>query len=175
MRQAGFTLMEAMIVVSIIAIILAIATPSYQAMIRDSRLVAASEELLTSLMLARTEAIKRNRAVVICNSANPTASNPACITANPNWATGWIIFATNGSGTNYDRANDTLIRVGNQVEGVDRLGVNNNITRIRFHSMINASAQTVDFEFCITGRKKRVVSVDKTGRVSRSQQDTCTG
>jgi type IV fimbrial biogenesis protein FimT len=61
--QAGFSLVELMIVIAVVAIMAGIAAPSFQDMLASQRLSAATSALNESLWLARSEAIKRNTAV----------------------------------------------------------------------------------------------------------------
>ena len=79
----GFTLIEAMVVVAIIAILGAIAAPSFQNMLRNNRLSAASSALQVSLNLARSEAAKRGSDARVSVAANGTAGL---------WANGWTVF-----------------------------------------------------------------------------------
>lgn len=64
-RQAGITLLEAMVVVAIIAILAAIAGPSFTRSFDKSRIVRASEAVLSDIRWARSESIKRNLEVRI--------------------------------------------------------------------------------------------------------------
>jgi len=64
-RQIGITLIEAMITVAIIAIIAAIAVPSYQDMIEKSRLREAVQSVKGDLQIARSEAFKRSENIFI--------------------------------------------------------------------------------------------------------------
>lgn len=59
-KQAGITLVEIVIVVAILIIVSAIAIPSYQQMIQNSRIKTAAESILSGLQIARAEAVKRN-------------------------------------------------------------------------------------------------------------------
>lgn len=74
----GFTLIELLIVISIIGITLAIAAPSFQSLIASNRLTASANNLLSAFQLAKSEAIKSNRLVIV--------------TKNGTWANGWIVF-----------------------------------------------------------------------------------
>jgi len=88
----GFTLIETMMVVVIVAILAAIAGPSMVEMYRSTRLSSASSALQVSLNLARSEAIKRGsdaRVTVVANTAAGV------------WTNGWTVFAdgtTNANG-----------------------------------------------------------------------------
>ena len=64
-NSTGFVLTELLMVVVIIAILAAIAAPSFRSVIQGQRIRSASSDLYASLALARSEAIKRNREVSI--------------------------------------------------------------------------------------------------------------
>lgn len=83
----GFTLIELMVTISIVAIMAAIAIPAFQDFIRQTRVTTQTNDFITVLNYARSESIKQGRAVTVCKSANLTA----CTTAG-NWDQGWIVF-----------------------------------------------------------------------------------
>ncbi|MBT7409438.1 MAG: prepilin-type N-terminal cleavage/methylation domain-containing protein [Methylococcales bacterium] len=91
----GFSLIELMVVIAIIAIVLGVAIPNLSTMVNNSRLDMGINELTTSLSAVRLEALKRRRAVSICGRG----------TSKSSWATnnvdvGWDIFdQINGAGT----------------------------------------------------------------------------
>lgn len=91
MRQGGFTLLETIIVMSIIAIIVAVGVPSFRDTIRNNRIITTANDVVTGLTLARTEAIRRNRNVIICGSPDPEAASPACA-ADGTWSAGWVVY-----------------------------------------------------------------------------------
>lgn len=61
----GFTLVEMAITVAVLAILVSVALPSFQGLIMAQRVRAAASELHASLILARSEAIKRNASVTL--------------------------------------------------------------------------------------------------------------
>ena len=63
--QCGVTLIELLVAISIMAILMLIGAPSFQSMIVSNRLTSEANALVSTLSLARTEAIKRNRQVAV--------------------------------------------------------------------------------------------------------------
>lgn len=86
-RQSGFTLMELLIVLVIGAVLLGLGVPAFQGQIKGGKMSAASTDLLTNLMSARSEAVRRNGFVTVCKSAD----GAACA-ASGGWEQGWITF-----------------------------------------------------------------------------------
>ncbi|NDY93645.1 GspH/FimT family pseudopilin [Ideonella livida] len=86
-RAAGVTLIELMVVLSVMAILMAVATPDLISTSVMQRSKSRSEELQAALRLARSEAVKRNAQVTVCASANGTDCNAE------DWANGWIVLA----------------------------------------------------------------------------------
>lgn len=86
-KHSGFTLVELMITIAIVGILLMVGLPSLKSSMQGSQLIATSNELLSALHLARSEAIKRNARVSICSS-----SNGAACSVSADWKNGWIVF-----------------------------------------------------------------------------------
>jgi type IV fimbrial biogenesis protein FimT len=87
MKQTGFTLIELMVTLAVIAIVAGIAAPSFSQIIQDNRLTTISNELLASLSIARSEAIKRGESVSVCQSNDQLT----CSNDNASWHQGWIV------------------------------------------------------------------------------------
>ena len=95
----GFTAIELMVVVSIIAVLAALAGPSFTQMIESWRVRDATESLRSTLIFARSEAIKRGGQIAIHKLPNNT-NGCTSATGNRDWDCGWIVcHDINNSGT----------------------------------------------------------------------------
>ena len=106
-RQQGFTLMELLITLTVASILVGLMIPNMRDFIRNNRLSTAVNDMLHSLQVARTEAIKRqNGNVVWCGTSNPSAATPTCDYTN---FTGWIVFQDNAPANWQHDAGEPLI------------------------------------------------------------------
>ncbi|WP_324778924.1 GspH/FimT family pseudopilin [Thiobacillus sedimenti] len=108
MQRRGFTLVELLVGLAVGAILLAIALPGYAYLARASRLAAITNDLLTALQLARSEAIKRGTRVTVCKTADAESAVPACDAA-AGWHEGWLVFVDGGAHGVID-VNDQVLR-----------------------------------------------------------------
>ena len=92
----GFTLIELLVTISVLAIVLSLAIPSFQDMIRRNRLASETNNLVSALAIARSEAIKRGGVVTICKTSNPDATSPNCA-VGASWENGLIVFTDGGT------------------------------------------------------------------------------
>lgn len=83
----GFTLIELLVVLVIAAVLLMVGVPSMTGIMNSIQLSAASNVFLSSLHLARSEAIKRNSRVALCKSADGVS----CASSG-GWEQGWFVF-----------------------------------------------------------------------------------
>ena len=113
--QAGFTAIELLVVVAIVAILTALAAPSFTPLIERWRVRQATENLVSTIHFARSEAIKRGGGITI--------------DATGGWNTGWKITHTeNGTTTDLQviagPSNLTLVQSNTKTKVfVDRWGM----------------------------------------------------
>lgn len=86
-QQHGFNLFELLTALAIMGVLTAIAVPSFQSISINSNLSTQTNDLVSSLRQARSEAAKRGQNVTVC-AAN--AGQTACSGA-ADWSTGWLI------------------------------------------------------------------------------------
>lgn len=88
----GFTLLELMVVIAIAAILLAIALPSFTTTLRSNRVATSTNELLATLSLARSEAVRSTRGAGVCTSSDGAS-------CGGDWNSGWLVWGdSNGNG-----------------------------------------------------------------------------
>jgi type IV fimbrial biogenesis protein FimT len=149
----AYTLIELMVTISILAILIAIAVPSFSSTIRDSRIASLSSELQGALQLARSEAVKRRVNVVICRR---NAAGTACENGT-DWGGGWLV----------EQAGGDVIKVWDSVQGMAVTGPNAGTT---FRS--NGMAATTNFavtQSSCTGEQRRTLAVSATGTTTLSK------
>lgn len=104
----AFTLIELLVTISIAAILLAVAAPSYQSVIQSNRSVNTANELVSLLTLARSEAVKRNTQVLVCMA--DTSDTSKCASSGSEWSTGALVVVdANGNGQ-VDDADQDIVR-----------------------------------------------------------------
>ncbi|MCW2065141.1 MULTISPECIES: GspH/FimT family pseudopilin [Stenotrophomonas] len=101
-RSNGFTLVELMVTIAVVAILGTIAFPSFQSTIRSNRIATAGNEITGLLSLARSEAVRNKRGGGICGSSNGTSCDNS-------WSSGMLAWAdVNGDGSK--GSDETVLR-----------------------------------------------------------------
>lgn len=146
--QYGFTLIELMVAIAILAIVIAIAAPSFNRTVQSNRAAVMSNELLGALQTTRSEALKRRTNVTLCRrNANGTDCDNSA-----DWSAGWLLIQ--GS---------LVLRIWEPATGIVLTGPSDGITyRSNGTTTLNA-AQTFQIE---TSSCQRTVSVTVTGNAS---------
>ena len=77
-RFNGFTLLESLIVVAMIAVILRIGVPSFQAQIAERRARAAAHQLYAAVQFSRSAAQRHRGTIELCGTSDPHGAQPLC-------------------------------------------------------------------------------------------------
>ena len=99
----GFTIVELMLTIAVAAVILSIGVPSFQGLMERNQLTSGINQFISSMSLARSEAIKRNQRVSIC----PSNDSETC--SGNQYENGWIIFVDRNSNGNRQTATEELV------------------------------------------------------------------
>ncbi len=145
-HQRGFTLVELLITLTIAAILISLASPSFSSMIKNNRIASQADELILSLNYARSEAISRGESVSL-NSGSV------------NWHEGWTV----------DTGDGTTIRNYAALEGSTTLVGSASTLEYRGNGFF-AGDGAITFTLCDDRENStgRAISVSLTGRVENN-------
>lgn len=167
--STGFTLVEMLVAISIAAILLAVAIPSFQSFIKRNAIENLQTRLATGLTAARSEAAARNMVTTICGSDN----GANCVVDK--WSSGWIVFLdlnANGAWDNgeeilqtFQNSNGYFIRFKNEA--------NNTINALSFTSQGFVRNDTRAFAaFCDPTKSAEYtqgLTVERSGRIMKAK------
>ena len=124
---SGFTLIELMLTLTVAAVLMMIAAPSFREFLQNSRMSAQVNLFISDLNIARSEAVKRRARVTMCKSSTLTS----CTTSG-GWEQGWIVFMdADGDGT--VGSSDIVLRTQGPVGGDLTIRGNSNVqNRVSF-------------------------------------------
>lgn len=161
----GFTLIELMVTITVLAILLMVGLPSMQSFIAQNRLSGNVNEFIAATMMARSEAMKRGSAVTVCRSVNAeTSTTNSCDTSNNDWKTGWLVVVVN---TTDSTKNEVLARQGALTTGttVTPTSTATTPTSIIYNAMgVPTQAPPGTFAFAFNSQFTRSVCFDPSGR-----------
>jgi type IV fimbrial biogenesis protein FimT len=166
-RVHGFTLLELMTSIAVLGVLLAIGVPAFSTIIRNNQIAAESGNLVSALMLARSEALTRGIRVSVCAAADE--ENCA---ATADWSRGWIVFADDFGAAGVLNDSDEPLQYW--PAPADGVSINTTALAVTFSRTARAELPVtfnVSKADC-TGDQRREINVDRSGRV-RLQRVTC--
>lgn len=145
--QAGFTMVEIMVVIVLLSILMGIALPAYREMIAEQKVRGAAIALHSALLLARSEAIKLNRTVTL---------RPA---GDEDWSDGWLVenpaSTADASALHRDRLDAGGVTVTTAAASVQFRAAGR---------LAGAGGVTFELEAVNDSERKRCVSIGLDGR-----------
>lgn len=165
--NSGFTLLELMLVITVAAVIMGIAVPNLRQFIWNSRMTSAANDMMISITAARSEAIKSRSQTLVCFSASPQATTPAC---DGNGTQGWIVFVdANSDGA--PNAGEVITLRHDALPATISLRTNpgTNAGYVAFNA--SGFSRTLGIGVPLTG----MVLCDQRGNVALHAADTSTG
>ncbi|HWT18961.1 MAG TPA: GspH/FimT family pseudopilin [Variovorax sp.] len=141
----GFTLVEMMVVIVLMAILLALALPSFNNLVEKYRVEGVASALMASVSHARAEAARRGQAVTIRQRVECSGAD---------WSCGWETVVGSGDGLEIlQRQNpDARVAIEKTAPGsmtFDPMGHFSSVARISFHPVGSASSSN-DVVVCLS-------------------------
>jgi len=166
---AGFTLIELLVTITLAAILLGIAVPSFRGMVANNRLVTQTNDFVGAVNFARSEAITSNTNVTLCRVASAAAT--ACAGSLAPW-TEWIVRNAGGTvirrgavatfgGTVKVSSNLTLDSVTFSSDGLARTG-GDLVNNLNF-TVCTTTAANNNFRQVTLGAGSRLSTTKSTG------------
>ena len=160
--QTGVTLVELLVSIAILAVLMTVAVPSFQTFIVSNQVGAFSDHLYASLLLTRSEAIKRNGHAVICKSSDGA-------TCTGNWNNGWIVFAD--SNKDGSPSGETIIqKMGAQSGNYTLTSLPDSVS---YDSQGTATSGASYFAICPSSGTCKYVCVPQYGTPKISSSSSC--
>lgn len=172
-KTTGFTLVELLVAIAIVAVLATLAAPSFVRLIQSNTITSNVNNFLADLRYARSEAIRRDGSVIMCRSDDPEAASPICGSGSGpggnGWVSGWIIFYDQDSdGTRIASSTDPVLRVQSPITSIDSI-VEAGSTKFRFSptGRLRSLSSTTSLQFGgseYPNEIQRVVCVSIGGR-----------
>lgn len=163
----GFSLVELMVCLTIAAGLTVIGVPILSGGLRSLKLKTVTQDFFSSLVLARSEAIKRNSRVVVCKSADGTS----CVRSG-GWEQGWLVFHDANNNTQVDTNEVVAMRYPAIDNGIKLFGNSNvanyvSYTPLGSTELASGAFQAGTFTICAVSpgpTEVRTVVINATGR-----------
>jgi type IV fimbrial biogenesis protein FimT len=165
----GFTLVELLVTLLVATLLLTLGVPAMRDFVLDGRIVAVTNDFVTSINLTRATAIKQQRNAQICVSTtwNNIPPTPPTCTGGAEWTDGWVVWVDQDADTVLDL--NEVLRVGeNQTSGTALIGAASTLFQYDPTGLVNAG-DFVDICDGRAGENGRRVTVAATGRVNVSR------
>jgi len=151
-----------MVTLSVALILVSIGVPSFKAMIDSGRTSSQTNNLVTALNLARSEAVKRGQTVQLC-SANAGETKSSCATTG--WGNGWLVWLDADADDTVD--SNEIIRVWPTASGAPVITVSVNIVEFEPRGELVGNAAivfTIEPTDC-SGDNSSQITINPLGQV----------
>lgn len=152
--SVGITLLELVVSISIAAILLALAVPSFQKQVQHSAQRSLVADFITAMAYARAESVKRGDEVFL-----------RTVSATHSWVAGWCVTTDSACGNNDIRRFDA-------VDSVSFLSTDKTTKAFTFNSQGFLESSSASVSICQTDKKGKKITVTPLGQ-ALAQDCTC--
>lgn len=170
--DGGFSLVELLVTLSVLAILVGLSFPSFSALARDARVTAASSSLRAALFLTRSEAIKRGSRSTIC-----TSRDQATCEQSIGWHHGWIVFIDRNGNARREVEEEIVSFGGAQPAGLRITGNSSVRDYVSYAStgmtrLVGGGLQLGTITLCESNLGRQIV-INSTGRPRSVRDVSC--
>jgi type IV fimbrial biogenesis protein FimT len=167
-KSLGYTLIELMSMLAVVSILVSVGLPMLNVFFDSNRMVSNTNDLVAGLNIARSEAIKQQMRVTLCQSAD----NASC-TGSGQWEDGWIVFQDPNGNATVD-GGERILRLNAAVDGQVTIRSNDvgnliassvSFTSRGLPKALNGGAQSGTFRIC--DKRGLKVNADGVSTVAR--------
>lgn len=163
----GFTMVELMVAMAVMAIVVSLAVPGFQGTTSRTRIAAAAADFLASINYVRSESIRLGRSVTLCKS-----SDGAGCSDTAEWEQGWIAFVDDNASGDLDTG-ESLIKVWDGLPSGYTLRGSQHLNRfIRYNPYGSLTNAAGTFVVCHNNKTTGARAVDLTRLRPRLGLDT---
>ncbi len=162
-KDAGFTLIEALIVLAVVAITVTVALPGFAGVIERNRTTTALHLLSADMAMARATAITRRTQTVVCPRAGDRCA------PGSDWTAGWLVFLDPDGDRQPNAAEEILRTTDSPASG--RLFLPSSRPLLRYQIDGRSAGANLTVNVCSQQRLSGKVIVNNLGRV-RTERPT---
>lgn len=162
-RTGGFTLIETMTALAIVAITATIGLPAFNGVLQRTRTTTALHLLTSTLASARSTAVMRRQPVSVC----PSRDQRSC-RSDGVWEQGWIVFV-DAQRTGQPGSAADILRVAEALNGNLILRATTGRDRARFQPDGRSTGSTLTLTLCSAAEQRRPLSQIKLNNWGRAR------